>query len=257
MISGVMHFFNEELLIGDWIDHHKTIFDHAVLIDHHSTDRSRKIAEDKLPEGWKIITSRLSDFDASQNDAEVMDVERSLPEGWKMALNTTEFIFHPNLAQLLSQLENEHPTALAFGSRAACLIDREELPIEAPIWKNRHHGILNYEAGYEVIRRWRFIHKAECGRYAIGRHDVALPRICVPDFLHLHFLYSPWPECKARKLQIQTRIPEHNKAAGLGKEHLTTSEALDTLRESILPITYDLLTNPVFAQNYRALLDKV
>lgn len=249
--STVMHFFNEELLIADWIEHHRRFFDHAVLINHHSTDRSVEIAQSMLPENWKIVDSRLEQFGAFENDAEVQFWEQTLP-GWKFALNTTEFMFSPDMRQILLAAESEG--YMAVGSRAVCLIDKEQLPLERPIWRNRTHGFINYAAGKPVVRRWRYAHRGEHGRYAVGRHHTEWPATHANHFLHLHFSFSPWPEAQARKLQIQARIPESNKASGLGFEHITDAAGLDRKWKEYLTYSEDLLLNERFKYCYDELL---
>lgn len=251
--SVVMHFYNESLLIGDWIDHHRLMFDHGVLIDHHSTDGSREIAASKLPPGWEIVTSRLPEFDAWQNDCEVMWHERRLP-GWKVALNVTEYLFCPDLRGRLAEWSGRFPHADAFCTRPACLVDKEPLPLERPLWRNRTHGFLNYEPGTPLIRYWRFMHRGGDGKYGCGRHDTGLARQEIPDFLHVHFTFSPWPECLARKLQIQTRMPESDKANGLGRHHLIDRAGLEARRREYLAFSGELRDIPLFGKCYDALL---
>ena len=52
------HFYNEEYLLPWWLSHHKKIFDHGILIDYHSTDRSREIIKAICPT-WEIIPEFL------------------------------------------------------------------------------------------------------------------------------------------------------------------------------------------------------
>ena len=40
VISGI---YNEEYLLPFWLEHHRKIFDHGVIVDWHSTDRSLEI----------------------------------------------------------------------------------------------------------------------------------------------------------------------------------------------------------------------
>lgn len=248
--SVIMHFYNEELLIGPWIDHHKSMFDCGILINHSSTDASVEIARSKLPHGWSVVDTRLNDFNAIRNDEEVMEIEKTLTDSWKVALNTTEFMFHPDLRGCLDFLEKSHPETTAFGSRAACLVDyKENLPIESPIWKNRTYGFL-YEAGKPAFHRYRWIHKAEHGHYTPGRHDTHLPKRAFGDFLHLHLMFSPWPECIERKLQIQDRVPISDKQQGFGIQHITTKERLEITRSEVLKHCQDLMQFPEYKQAY-------
>lgn len=254
--SVVMHMFNEELLVGAWMDHHVHMFDKGIIINHQSTDNSVEIVRSKLPKDWQLVDTSLKDFGAEANDQEVMRYESQLP-GWKMALNTTEFLFQPNLKEYIAKMVEEHPTAIAIGSRAAVLIDKEDhLPFKKPLWKNRTWGFLDYEPDKPVCRRWRYIHKGEHGHYATGRHGTALPRVHDMDFIHLHFSSSPWPECLPRKLQIQTRIPESDKANRLGFSHITNEAELNQCRIEGLKYSSNLLDYPVFNQHYHQLLDE-
>ena len=84
------HFYNEEYLMPWWLKHHREIFDHGVMIDYHSTDRSVEIIKELCPT-WDIITSRNPDFQADNCDAEVNDIERQI-DGWKICLCMPEMI---------------------------------------------------------------------------------------------------------------------------------------------------------------------
>lgn len=255
-LSLVSHFYNEELLIGDWIDYHKKFFDYAILIDHHSTDASVEIAESRLPEGWRIVTSRLTEFDAALNDMEVMEYEKTLP-GWKMALCTTEYLFYPDIRNKLNILERKYPHALAFGSRAVFLVDKTPgLPLETPIWRNRNWGFL-YDPVIRLLRAgqcWRYMHKADHGHYVVGRHVTDLPHQDVPEFLHLFLFFSPWPQAEQRKLQIQHRIPESNKLCGWGTQHIVTKAALEERYLEYLKFSSDLFVIPEYSAYYEELL---
>ena len=68
------HFFNEEHLLPWWLDHHKKIFDHGIMINYHSTDRSCEIIKEICPT-WQIRPSRNEYFHPKDIDAEVMDIE--------------------------------------------------------------------------------------------------------------------------------------------------------------------------------------
>ena len=91
----VCHFRNEEVYLRYWLRHHARLFGHGVLIDYHSTDRSRAVVRELAP-GWEVRTSRNAVFDSAAVDAEVADVERGLA-GWKVCLNATEFLVHHDL----------------------------------------------------------------------------------------------------------------------------------------------------------------
>ena len=73
----ISHFYNEEYMLPWFLNHHKQIFDHGVMIDYHSTDRSREIIKEICPT-WEVVTSRNLDFQADNIDTEVMDIEREI-----------------------------------------------------------------------------------------------------------------------------------------------------------------------------------
>jgi hypothetical protein len=67
----------------------------------------------------------------------------------------------------------------------------------------------------------RFMHNIRdfMNPYCLGRHNFKHP--AKPVNLHiLKCLFSPYPEFFARKLQIGGRIPESNRQAGWGFQHL-------------------------------------
>ena len=91
----ISHFWNEEVLLPLWLQHHVALFDHGVLINYASTDRSCDIIRSIAPH-WEIRASKNEMFGARACDAEVMAVEEEF-ECWKMVLNTTEFLLVDDL----------------------------------------------------------------------------------------------------------------------------------------------------------------
>jgi hypothetical protein len=98
----ICHFYNEEFLLPWWCKHHKQIFDHGIMIDYRSTDRSVDIIKKICPD-WEIVTTKNEFFDSTPIDAEVMEIEKKL-EGWRIALNVTEFLYG-NTDHLISKDE--------------------------------------------------------------------------------------------------------------------------------------------------------
>jgi len=74
MKTVICHFYNEEFLLPWWLNHHRSIFDHGIMINYHSTDRSVEIIRELCPT-WEIRYSRNIDFHAEKIDLEVMDYE--------------------------------------------------------------------------------------------------------------------------------------------------------------------------------------
>ena len=75
MKTLLCHFYNEEWMLPWFLNHHKQIFDHGIMIDYHSTDHSREIIREICP-SWDIVTSRNIDFQADTIDIEVNDIDR-------------------------------------------------------------------------------------------------------------------------------------------------------------------------------------
>ncbi|PFY55127.1 hypothetical protein COL52_26315, partial [Bacillus toyonensis] len=82
----ISHFYNEEYLLPWWLMHHTKLFDHGILINRGSTDRSVEICKLFAPH-WEIRDSKVLEFDAVLVDQEVMNIEKEIT-GWKMVLNT-------------------------------------------------------------------------------------------------------------------------------------------------------------------------
>jgi hypothetical protein len=236
MITLISHFYNEEKLLPWWIAHHRPMVDHAILIDHGSTDRSREVCAHYAPE-WEIISSEVASFDAIATDFEVMLVERKV-SGWKIALNTTEFLVAPDLHSRLN--EAERLGTMAMKTRGVVMVDATpdvELDTKRLLIEQKYHGFL--EEGWRFCfaekkkrpkpKRQRLIHRYEHGAYAPGRHlSFRVAEAAPSDFFTLWYGYSPWTDWfKARKTGISTRIPLADQMAGRGLQHLRSLEQLD------------------------------
>lgn len=228
----VTHFYNEELLLPFWLEHHKDIFDHVVLIDHHSTDRSVEIIKEICPT-WEIRQTRNAEFNAINTDFEVMSVESEYEADWKIALTTTEFLVVNDLARIEAfLLDSTDCQAVLPGS---IMIDKERKPPEAGVSLIEQYpfGMWEDEICYECIPpnlnlmgapyRSRVIHNALVGAYAPGRHKSFLPRKISVDRSEAYiawFGFAPAAESYLqRKIQIKSRIPKADLAAGFGRQH--------------------------------------
>lgn len=251
-IGAVCHIYNEATLLPHWIDHHRGMYEEMVFIDHHSTDDSVGIIKDIAP--WaKVIPSRLSEFDAQLVDDEVMEVEKEyLSTQYKITSNITEFMWHDDLQGLLE--ENKEFEAIGF--KAYMMVDKDlSLPLDGPLWKDRHHGYLDNETALNS-RRWRFIHRMEHGHYGLGRHHVNLKDTKNPDWTILFASFSPWPQAIPRKMQIQSRISARDVSAGSGIQHMQNPVTLNNFYQSELAKSSDLLLDKTFARNYSSYINQ-
>ena len=81
-----------------FLNHHKQIFDHGVMIDYHSTDRSVEIIKSICP-AWEIVTSRNNDFQADNIDTEVMEIEKH--RGISVATSVMSFEYKGKIVNIL------------------------------------------------------------------------------------------------------------------------------------------------------------
>jgi len=248
----ISHFFNEEYLLPYWLKHHREIFDHGVLINNHSTDRSREICRELVP-GWEIVTSTNETFSGIMCDFEVMKHEARFKNSWKLVLNTTEFLVG-------SQLENVIKFMIKdgyIGGRipGAVMVDpHPEAPLDPdkPLVEQKYHGAWEADFPYDQLgqswyerpTRSRILHNYPIGSYVPGRHDSHLPNLVPINPEHLGiwwYGYSPWtPEGIARKLQIQSTIDPFDVKVRFGHQHEVTPDQLQERHAAMLEFSQNL-----------------
>lgn len=210
----ITHFYNEQYLLPAWLKHHKQIFDKGILIDYHSTDDSVAICLDICPE-WQVIPSRNKCFDAQAVDQEVMHIERDL-QGWRMCLNVTEFL-SGNISLLTDTSEPTQylvPCVALVGSEWG-----EHIHMDETILDQATTGI-PYQKDFN-LRAARSIHNHAI-TYDVGRHFWTFN---CEDLCVFWTGYWPWnSHTLARKMQIQTQIPEHDKQMRRGHHHIKTEQ---------------------------------
>lgn len=256
MSTLISHFYNEEYLLPWWLKHHRNMFDHGIMIDYASTDRSVAIIKELVPT-WDIIAPS-NPFTLDGINLEVEDIEATI-DGWKMALNTTEFLCG-DLAALESYLASDQKRGARV--RPIIMVDLPEMLNVEPdkglaLATQRHHGFLTsnthlawhdfaeFGAGWDY--RARLFHNHTRGLYGTGRHwtihDDILggrhggPEGYPPDIAVLWFGFAPWtPEFRARKRQIKR---EHDPTD-------LTDAVLDWCWQQEIPGVIDLSTVPEF-----------
>jgi hypothetical protein len=248
-LTLISHFWNEEFLLPYWLRHHLPLFDHGVLLDYASTDRSVEIIRELAPH-WEIRPSANEWFDARDADAEVMAVEREF-SGWKMVLNTTEFLLCDDLGNFLARLEKERPEVMGIWPFDLGVIDTPEESGQAvthqPLHLQRFHGV------HHRGDRSRLLHRHPDGRYDTGRHTTPLVKKVLEEQLFvLWFGWSPMYHIRGRKLQIQKRIPSRDRAAGLGKQHLLNHLELEAAYQRAAARACNLLETH---RNHRELIE--
>jgi hypothetical protein len=224
-----------------FLNHHKQIFDHGVMIDYHSTDRSRAIIKEICPT-WEVVTSRNLDFQADNIDTEVMEIERQL-DGWKIALNVTEQMIGD-----YSILDNS-PRQWLLPTVFIVDTDRENLVTQdRPLYEQKHWGFSFKDSQRDFLeRRSRSIHNIpvfyppnntpEC--MGPGRHYHTYN---TDQLVIFYYGWCPFDDGGiARKLQIQTQIPLIDRQRGWGFHHITNKETLTyRLENEFIPRSRDL-----------------
>ncbi|MDQ0417046.1 hypothetical protein J2Z48_001218 [Croceifilum oryzae] len=247
-MTVIAHFYNEEYLLPWWLMHHTKIFDHGILINKGSTDRSVEICKEYAPH-WEIRHSDTgSFFDVFQTDHEVMKAETEAI-GWKMVLNITEFLCFADRTKFLRSLSKLG--SQMYHIEGIFMVDHpnerhKELTYERPLVEQKYHGYLLDQLRWHYIgsnSRGRFIHCHSHGSYVPGRHSSGHHSIPYPDHAYLlWFGYSPWnEEIVQRKLQIAPTLAPHPTA---GIHHRVDRNQLETWYTEISQKTTDLrLTN--------------
>merc|ERR1719221_1357140 len=223
----ISHFYNEEMLLPYWIQHHAPMFDYAVLIDYNSTDKSVDIIRRLAPAGWKIVTPPdANTFLAQGVDAEVVKREIEHPDYWHIALTVTEFLVHPDLRTSMARIDPKSGSSALVRFQAVAMLGNDSSPLmpfgSLPLQRSVYGG--------EFIEVYaRFMHTGlppGSYGYTIGRHGFTggpQAKLLDTGFI-MKFLWTPWPEQRTRKMQIAARIPASDRKRGRGFQHIRNAD---------------------------------
>ena len=94
-VTVITNIFNEEYLLPFWLKYHKHVFDHGIVINWESTDKSVEIIRSICPT-WEIrntkhIYNGKPFFETIMADNEIMEIESTI-SGYKIMLNVTEWL---------------------------------------------------------------------------------------------------------------------------------------------------------------------
>lgn len=238
-LTLISHLFNEEYLLPQWLRHHVPLFDHGILINRGSTDRSVAICRELAPH-WEVRDARCLEFDAEEVDQEVMAIEREVND-WKFVLNTTEFLHVHSKDSFLSALQSYGRRA--YGIQSLYLTDPAhagypEYDTGRPLAAQRHHG-----APSPLQDGCRYMHNHEDGRYTVGRHTTRHAADIFPKegAVILKLVFTPWNETfKRRRLQIHPTFSKKSLELRQGIHHVATLEELEALYASQASLAADL-----------------
>jgi|TARA_R110000782_G_scaffold71550_5_gene143487 hypothetical protein len=237
------HFRNEEWMLPWFLNHHKQMFDHGIMIDYHSTDNSRAVIKKICPD-WEIVTSRNPDFQADNIDTEVNDIERDI-DGWKICLNVTEQLIG-DYSLMDDDIEGKQllvPSIFMVDCERDTLVTQDK-----PLWEQKHHGFTFNDSDEAFLeRRSRSLHN-----YALQYPLQSTPECMSPgrhwngyntkELVTLYWGWSPFDQGQLdRKLQIQTQIPLIDRQRNWGFHHITNADSLTyRLENEFIPRARDI-----------------
>jgi hypothetical protein len=270
MNTVITHFYNEEYLLPWWINHHKKIFDHGIMINYHSTDRSVEICKELCPPNWKIVNTVNDTIVPTLNDAEVKVYENNL-DGFKMVLTIGEFLLTPCPLNDINSfmLQNKLDYIKTWG---VCMVDTdtENLPThDKSLLEQKHHGMIT---GYssplsmtiDPTHGWfpdsfkhlfsRYYHNQPFGKYTDGRHglyNVADNKIFnANNIFTLKYKYCPWNKTIIDRM----RSFEVKKNEADDRSRIFPKEEHNDIYRHFLSTAYDLNTDPIFKSCYEYFL---
>ena len=207
-------FYNEEYLLPWWLEHHKGMFDHGILFNHFSDDRSAEIVKEICPT-WEVRDTELKDWDFEDFGEEYMDAEREI-DGYKMILTTTEFLMSaPELP--------EEPTSFAIPMIRMADNEPDRRPThDKPLVEQKHFGFAD-----RGVNRYRFLHNYPDGGYGLGIHKTKHKTTKSPNWIY-KYVFSPWTEeFIERKLQMVKYMSVRDKKLKRAKHHFWDRDELD------------------------------
>lgn len=216
------HFYNEEYMLPWWLEHHKKIFNHGVLVDYNSTDNSVKIIK-KICPTWEVVKTRNTSFEAVSNDRELMDIEDRI-DGYKIVLTAMEF-FCGDIDSLIKTEKD------VYEIPQMTMVDIEETVL--PIYKK---SIIEQKPWGLFRGGNRYLHKLRNGDYTEGRHSIwkntpfqhhTYSKERASECKIMWYRYSPWNEdFIKRKLQIKDKLSDDVIVNGMGVHHTWSREQM-------------------------------
>jgi hypothetical protein len=198
------HFLDEEVLLPGWLNHHKKLFSHGVMLDWGSSDNSADIIKTICPT-WEIVG-----FDQGEQrvgDTSVWKIEQleSRKTGWKCALNVSEYLVIDDLERYIIDFEKKNPGLLGICGTGVYLTDEPgdhalETFRDLDLVYKKKFGFLEYGKAWnmdiahpekiETVApgsphykgfRNRLLHKHVSGCYNTGRHSNRITDVIDPN----------------------------------------------------------------------------
>jgi len=230
-ITCITNIYNEEYLLPFWLNHHKSIFDNIIILDHQSNDKSLEICKNIVP-NCKIIKHPHNKFDIKEHDILLMKLEREI-SGIKIILNTTEFLFTTKPIRHFFKSSKKSLQILCYSPYSL----NEYYP------KNNYDLLLNLkneDVKFHHDREGgRYIHNYPDGKYVIGRHMTYNRFDKTDEMFIIWFGYYPMNNMLLnRKLQIKKKIPESDRNPkpgfpnGFGWQHFFEKQTMININKN-------------------------
>lgn len=247
----IAHFYNEEYLLPFWLNHHKNIFTHGILIDSHSTDKSLEIIKRTVPT-WEIIKSPVEKFNSEIMEELIMEIESKYENEKKIVLNISEFLIIKNPKKFQQLLNKER---FSYWIQASMMVDQDPSSTNINnLLDQKPHGfwhtdinVHNMRSKYpfaNTIYRERLIHNYSNGQYLPGRHRTLIEksRKMSKKIAYIRWYnFSPWnKEFINRKLSFAKTLSENDILKNHGKQHLSKLDELEKLYTYYKKISYNI-----------------
>lgn len=233
-ITVLVHIYNEEYSLIPWLLYHRRIFEHGIIVDYKSTDKSLLIIKAICPT-WDIVDTRNEYFDAHDCDMEIMALETHIT-GYKITLNITEWLVFSTEFEN-SFLNDSTLRCIAIKPWAVCT-NNENTDITVNDYIDSFRYVhKTYREGY------RFLHNYLTLPYTVGRHQVEthFPFTTTHGTFLFWMGFFPWnTHIKNRRQQIKHKMSPADIKHGLGSQHLDTIEEMEKIRRVCISEHIDL-----------------
>lgn len=246
----ISHFYNEELLLPYWLNHHKKIFKAGILINNNSNDSSVKIIKELTPD-WEILNSPSKEYKAEEMNAFIEDIESKFKNELKIVLNTTEFFMIEDLEKFSYITKN---TNSKFWVSTALMVDThpEEI-LQNDLINEKNFGIwhdqlnvfrLHKKYALGKVSRARLLHNLPKGEYLPGRHLSYLKNVkrISPKIAYIRWYYfSPWSEkFIERKLNVSKNLSLDDLNKGYGSSHFLDKDFYIKTQKILIKKSYQI-----------------
>jgi len=237
---------NGEPLLPFWLEHHRRLFDHGVIVYYPSKDNSLDIIRTICPD-WDIVKPvKHHRYDCAGVDAEIM-IQESKHTGWKMALNITEFAVTQDLNAVVKSVKPK--TRCILPQDVAVMVDTREtvnddLHPDVPLLVQKHHGLFSRDYHLWKCRHSRQLHCGVHGNYDVGRHNSGIkPQARSPLLYIAWFAWSPYAAIRERKQAVKGQLSKIHLMTKRGWQHLVTPDEQDARFAKVSAMAYDLNLN--------------